>query len=605
MTHRGSHAQPRVHVVFSAECSALFDWHSVGIFYSFDASNFSHTANITRLLACSEAEQKLYPASSMQIGPTFVHRNLRDDPLVDEKGYPSYNKPYSVMAWLGKRELSTRGTGLASAYHYDGQGDEFVLMTDADMIFRRPIDPIALGAARGVVVSAEYTYLVGTESGFAERFITKHLIHRLAQVGGFHIFHAEDLRQIAPLWLEYTKKVRAFAHSEPDVFFRESMMPLKPDEEPMRAVRQKQSKWHSEMYGYVFAAAEVGVTHRVRRDVMLYPGYQPWFGRSPSILHYGSDYTVSEVYFNKMSHTDLKIETCPTFLFGAFTEFDAHNISKRDALCIEHLAIMDAALCRHYISIGCGSEHIPTVCKDGGEARLLAAARETHKAFLRCEDDHEGCVGWAQAGECLHNPQFMHSNCAKACGSCDRPIDQLLPEADLHLGDWKWVDAHSPPPQPFYLLLSPPQISPPPPPPPLYLRSEELPLNQDTEYAFASGATCVDHAASLFCSNFVKRGGCKDDLQLVLTKCAKSCGLCTAQGAASTTHSRSADDDLSGYGHPVSQQDVQRERTLHREDHLLMLLLIGGSAAVLMILFVQKARQRCSRPPKIADKCAV
>ena len=29
------------------------------------------------------------------------------------------------------------------------------------------------------------------------------------------------------------------------------------------------------MYGYVFAAAEVGVTHTIRRDVMLYPGRHP------------------------------------------------------------------------------------------------------------------------------------------------------------------------------------------------------------------------------------------------------------------------------------------------------------------------------------------
>ena len=26
-------------------------------------------------------------------------------------------------------------------------------------------------------------------------------------MGGFHIFHKEDLRKIAPLWLEYTKQV--------------------------------------------------------------------------------------------------------------------------------------------------------------------------------------------------------------------------------------------------------------------------------------------------------------------------------------------------------------------------------------------------------------
>ena len=82
-------------VVFSAECSPLFDWHSVANFYSFELSNFSHTANITRLLACSEAEQQSYPKAALAIGPTFVHRNMRDDPLVDEKGYPSYNKPFS------------------------------------------------------------------------------------------------------------------------------------------------------------------------------------------------------------------------------------------------------------------------------------------------------------------------------------------------------------------------------------------------------------------------------------------------------------------------------------------------------------------------------
>ena len=86
--------------------------------------------------------------------------------------------------------------------------------------------------------------------------------------------------------------MRAFGHAEPDVFFRESFQ-LPPDISPeMVAVRRKQAMWHSEMYGYVFAAAEVGVAHKVRRDVMLYPGYQPFMGRAPMVLHYGSDYTV-------------------------------------------------------------------------------------------------------------------------------------------------------------------------------------------------------------------------------------------------------------------------------------------------------------------------
>ena len=130
---------------------------------------------------------------------------------------------------------------------------------------------MALGCARGVVVSAEYTYLVGTETGFAERFIARDLVPKLAQVGGFHIFHREDLRAIAPKWLEFTKQVRAFAHAEPDAFFRESMAPLDAKDEPLRAVRQKQSKWHSEMYGYVFSAAEAKLRHILTEGVVVYP----------------------------------------------------------------------------------------------------------------------------------------------------------------------------------------------------------------------------------------------------------------------------------------------------------------------------------------------
>ena len=32
-----------------------------------------------------------------------------------------------------------------------------------------------------------------------------------------------------------------------------------------------QAMWHSEMYGYVFAAAQVGVTHKVRHDASRCP----------------------------------------------------------------------------------------------------------------------------------------------------------------------------------------------------------------------------------------------------------------------------------------------------------------------------------------------
>ena len=46
---------------------------------------------------------------------------------------------------------------------------------------RSCIDAAGLGARRGNVVSAEYTYLYGTKSGFADRFIDKAIHHRMAQ----------------------------------------------------------------------------------------------------------------------------------------------------------------------------------------------------------------------------------------------------------------------------------------------------------------------------------------------------------------------------------------------------------------------------------------
>lgn len=271
-------AAPSLHTAFSAECTHQFDWFSVGLFYSHRLAG--QPGPITRLLACTEEALRTY--RGLDIGPTFVHPNLREHPLVAEKGYPSYNKPGSLMFWLDSARAPR---------------ETYIFFVDADMMLRQPVDAHALGASRGTVVSAEYTYLVGTDTGFAARFIRSSILHRQAQVGGFHILHREDVRRICPKWFDFTRRVRAFAAEHPDEFFAESMH-LKTEEEAdqgLRAVRHKQAKWHSEMYGYVFAAAEEGMRHVVVRDLMLYPGYVPYLNRPPTLLHYGADYKVARV----------------------------------------------------------------------------------------------------------------------------------------------------------------------------------------------------------------------------------------------------------------------------------------------------------------------
>lgn len=418
-----------LHVVFSAECIPAFDWQSVGLFYSFYHSK--QPGRITRLLACEDEQLRVYPKVNLEMGPTFVHKNMRYDEMNEAekfdqyhdgkgRGYASYNKPYSVMAWLEQTHVE----------------EEMVLMMDTDMFLRAPVDPVALGVRRGNVVSAEYSYLYGTQSGFAKRFLERRLLGRLAQVGGFHIFHREDLRAIAPKWLGYTRKVRAFANAHPEEYFNES---IRHDPKLTRdevAVLRKQARWHGEMYGYVFAAAEVGVTHRIRRDVMLYPGYEPYLGRPPMIMHYGAAYTLGAAYFNKMEHQKLTLETCPMYLFPDAAIGNVEQLTKKDALSLEHLATMNAAFCSFYGNISCPST--PARCGGVGGKPFLGEVRRARTAIERCVDDHEGCTSWARGGECKSNPLFMHTHCAVACGSCNKPIDSILStEAEMHMGDWR------------------------------------------------------------------------------------------------------------------------------------------------------------------------
>ena len=143
-----------LHVVFSAECIPAFDWQSAGLFYSF--YQVKQPGKITRLLACSQEQLKTYPKTNLEMGPTFVHKNLRFDPMNDAEksdpfhdmkgtGYASYNKPYSVTEWLKEVDIE----------------EDYVLMMDTDMFLRAPVNPVALGVKRGTVVSAGAHLTVG------------------------------------------------------------------------------------------------------------------------------------------------------------------------------------------------------------------------------------------------------------------------------------------------------------------------------------------------------------------------------------------------------------------------------------------------------------
>jgi hypothetical protein len=128
---------------------------------------------------------------------------------------------------------------------------------------------------------------------------------------------------------------------------------------------------------------------------MLYPGNPPFLGRAPSIMHYGSDYTFGnrKAYFNKMSHQQLRLETCPNFLFDEPWEgtvlAHAAQLSKQDALATEHLATLNAAFCRFYARIGCSP--LPERCGGSTASAFVAQlVHERHAALGRLSGR-----GWA------------------------------------------------------------------------------------------------------------------------------------------------------------------------------------------------------------------
>lgn len=180
-----------VHTVFCAECTTNFDWKSAGVYHTHRVSGMP--GKVTRLLACSDEQLKVYPKKSLEMGPTFVHPNYINNPHNGESS-GSYNKPASVLHWSREAQIE----------------EEFVLFIDADMLLRAPIDPIALGAKRGLVVSEDVHYLhQGINNHLVENFVPEPAMAKLARAAGwYHMFHIDDLRTIAPRWLHYCEQMR-------------------------------------------------------------------------------------------------------------------------------------------------------------------------------------------------------------------------------------------------------------------------------------------------------------------------------------------------------------------------------------------------------------
>ncbi|OIW14440.1 hypothetical protein TanjilG_15353 [Lupinus angustifolius] len=337
--HDADRPFPKIHTIFSTECTSYFDWQTVGLMYSFHKSG--QPGNITRLLSCSDADLKLYKGH--KLAPTHYVPSMSRHPLTGD-WYPAINKPAAVLHWLNHANIDA----------------EFIVILDADMILRGPITPWEFKAARGQPVSTPYDYLIGCDNELAKL----HTSHPEAcdKVGGVIIMHIDDLRKFALLWLHKTEEVRAdrahYARNiTGDIY---------------------ESGWISEMYGYSFGAAELKLRHTINSKILIYPGYVPEPGITYRVFHYGLRFSVGNWSFDKADWRDIDMVSRCWAKFPdppdplTLNHANEKNL-QQNLLSIECVKMLNEALHRHHEQRDCpGAKSLSTLKRETEEEILIS-----------------------------------------------------------------------------------------------------------------------------------------------------------------------------------------------------------------------------------------
>lgn len=312
---------PKIHTLFSTECSTYFDWQTVGFMHSFRLSG--QPGNVTRLLSCTDEELKNYKGHDL--APTHYVPSMNRHPLTGD-WYPAINKPAAVLHWINHVQTDA----------------EFIVILDADMIMRGPLTPWEYGAKLGHPVSTPYEYLIGCDNILAK--IHTRNPSACDKVGGVIIMHIEDLRRFAMLWLHKSEEVRADkAHYATNI-----------------TGDIYASGWISEMYGYSFAAAELNLRHIIRSDILIYPGYVPLSGAKYKVFHYGLRFGVGDWSFDKANWRSVDmVNRCwakfpePPDPSAITKDGQNANALERDLLSIECGRALNKALYLHHKRRNC------------------------------------------------------------------------------------------------------------------------------------------------------------------------------------------------------------------------------------------------------------
>ncbi|GMH43508.1 hypothetical protein BSKO_11430 [Bryopsis sp. KO-2023] len=413
-----------IHTIISTECTPYFSFQTLALAYTHRA--VGQPGPLTRILSCEPEDLAEFSPEDMSIVDTHVTPSFTHNPKNGDD-YSPYNKPSGVMHWLDKVKPK----------------EEWILIMDADTVFRRQILPGDLD--EGWLAASQYMYMIGGRNALADRHIPEvprrkdayggRIGRRGDEAGAYYMIRRKDLRALAPLWLKYTEDVRddpAAWNLTGDAY-----------------VKEGEKAWISEMYGWVFGAAKLGLKHRLDPTVQVYPDTS--VRDVPRIIHYGLEHRVAGFRFNKHEHKGFDFTRCPPWDLsvnrsqggdaGLFPHppypsevpKEANTTEERYGMLlnIEFMNTVNAALCERHRKKCPDSVELQEECgKVDGIAEALRLEYLAYDGNICKDEVTKECPGWKARGECEANWMALQILCRKTCGGCS---PQDAPENAPHL----------------------------------------------------------------------------------------------------------------------------------------------------------------------------
>lgn len=259
------------HVVYNVEPGYYMDWQSRYNYYWFLETQ--KNAGYTRLLSADK------PDELASIIPTFT-----------APAYPSSYKPFN------------KAFGLMHLLKTDRIKEDIIALIDSDCYLLWDMTYIAKMAKKGSPVAHQgYMGPIPYPDNPTNRNkdyydLAKVFCKNCKFVDPIAVpifIHREDFKVLAPLWVKKIEEMRSNKHLWKDSW-RGGRFNL---------------DWTVEMYGYIFAAAEIGLKHQMREDMELIITWDKIF--IAPMIHFSLSVSNGKTHWHKSSHRDEDPETVP------------------------------------------------------------------------------------------------------------------------------------------------------------------------------------------------------------------------------------------------------------------------------------------------------